>query len=113
MNKEEWRETMKLRSRAERQAVNAVTQGSAAETLQIAMLDIDRYCRERKFPMRLAINIHDEVVAYCKESHAEEGQLIVESLMGDVVNPFTGEPPLRDFVPLIASGYIADRWRKV
>jgi len=113
MSKEEWRETMKLRSRAERQAVNAVTQGSAAETLQIAMLDIDRYCRERKFPMRLAINIHDEVVAYCKESHAEEGQLIVESLMGDVVNPFTGEPPLRDFVPLIASGYIADRWRKV
>jgi hypothetical protein len=33
--------------------------------------------------------------------------------MGDVVNPFTGEPPLRDFVPLIASGYIDDRWRKV
>jgi len=113
MSKEDWKAAMRLRSRAERQAVNAVTQGSAAETLQIAMLDIDRYCTERKFPMRLAINIHDEVVAYCKESHAEEGLLIVESLMGDVVNPFTGEPPLRDFVPLIASGYIADRWRKV
>lgn len=111
-DKKKWRELNKIKSRAERQSVNSITQGSAAETLKIAMLDIARYCDREGFPMRLALNIHDEVVAYCDEKHAEEGLEIVETLMGGVVNPFTGEAPLRDYIPLLASGYIADRWQK-
>ncbi len=105
----EWR---KLRNRAQRQAVNAKTQGSAAETLKIAMLDIDRYCSNEKFPMRLALNIHDEILCYCKEDHAEEGLQILEYHMTNVVNPFTGEPPLRGDIELLSSGYISDRWLK-
>lgn len=111
-SKQEFKQLMRLKNRAERQAVNAITQGSAAETLKIAMLAIDNHCRTTGFPMRLALNIHDEVVCYCRESHAEEGLEIVETLMSDVVNPFTGEPPLRNYVPLVASGYIADQWQK-
>jgi DNA polymerase-1 len=111
-NRERWRELNKLKSRAERQAVNSITQGSAAETLKIAMLDITRHCESEGFPMRLALNIHDEVVAYCDKRHAEEGLEIIETLMAGVVNPFTGEPPLRDYIPLLASGYISDRWQK-
>lgn len=107
-----WKELNKLRGRAERQAVNSITQGSAAETLKIAMLDITRYCQSEGFPMRLALNIHDEVVAYCDERHADEGLEIVETMMADVVNPFTGEEPLRGYIPLLASGYISDRWLK-
>ena len=105
----EWR---KLRNRAQRQAVNAKTQGSAAETLKIAMLDIDRYCSNEKFPMRLALNIHDEILCYCKEDHAEEGLQILEYHMTNVVNPSTGEPPLRGDIELLSSGYISDRWLK-
>jgi DNA polymerase I len=111
-SKELFRLWAQRKGRAERQAANAIIQGSAAETLKIACLDIDAYVRKNKFPMRLALNIHDEIVAYCDERHAEEGLEIVETLMADVVNPFTGEPPLGDYVPLIASGYIADRWKK-
>lgn len=111
-DKAKWRELNKIRSRAERQAVNSITQGSAAETLKIAMLDITRHCETEGFPMRLALNIHDEVVAYCDERHAEEGLEIVETMMANVVNPFTGEPPLRGYIPLLASGYISDRWQK-
>lgn len=111
-SREERSRLYKLRSRAERQAANALVQGSAAETLKIAMVDIRNHCEETGFPMRLALNIHDELVAYCDEKLAEEGREIVESLMTSVVNPFTGEPPLRGFVPLVASCYIADRWQK-
>lgn len=111
-DRKRWRELNKIRSRAERQAVNSITQGSAAETLKIAMLDITRHCESEGFPMRLALNIHDEVVAYCDERHAEEGLEIVETMMANVVNPFTGDPPLRGYIPLLASGYISDRWQK-
>ena len=110
--REEWKRLNKLKSRAERQAVNSVTQGSAAETLKIAMLDIEQYCIDEGFPMRLALNIHDEIVTYCDEKHGEEGLAIVEYHMANVVNPFTGEDPLRGYVPLLASGYIADKWMK-
>jgi DNA polymerase-1 len=111
-NRKRWKELNKIKSRAERQAVNSITQGSAAETLKIAMLDIERHCKKDKFPMRLALNIHDEVVAYCDERHSDEGLEIVETMMANVVNPFTGEPPLRGYIPLLASGYISDRWQK-
>ncbi len=111
-SRDEVKKLRQLKARAERQAVNARTQGSAAETLKIAMLDIDRHCRTEGFPMRLALNIHDELVAYCDEKHAEEGLEIMTTLMANVVNPFTGEAPLRGDVPLLASGYIADRWQK-
>lgn len=111
-NKESWSEMSKLLARSERQGINAVIQGSAAETLKLAMIDIQRYVDKENFPLQLILNIHDELVSYVDEKHAEEGLEIVEYHMANVVNPLTGEGPLRGFVPLVASGQVSDKWLK-
>jgi DNA polymerase I len=112
LSKNEWRLANKRVMRAERQAVNAVVQGSAAETTKLAMIDIDAYARREGFPLRMVINVHDEIVALCPEDCAEEGLSVMRSCMESVVNPLTGKKPLNDWVPLSAAGKVSDRWEK-
>ncbi|GAB3619355.1 DNA polymerase I [Glutamicibacter endophyticus] len=51
-----------LRQIAERAALNAPIQGSAADLVKIAMLNVDRRLREGKFSSRMLLQVHDELV---------------------------------------------------
>jgi DNA polymerase I len=51
-----------LRSMAERAAVNAVIQGSAADIMKAALVAIHRLLREMRSPARLLLTVHDEIV---------------------------------------------------
>lgn len=102
----------KVRRGTERQAVNTITQGSASETALLAMVDVTTYCRQTRFPMRLVINVHDELVGTVPEHLAEEGAEALASLMGDVRIPHSGERPLGDRVPLAVKVVTAERWEK-
>jgi DNA polymerase-1 len=50
------------RAAAERQAINAPIQGTAADILKIAMIELERALREKGFQARMALQVHDEVV---------------------------------------------------
>ncbi|WP_163548100.1 DNA polymerase I [Candidatus Frankia nodulisporulans] len=50
------------RQMAERMALNAPIQGSAADIIKIAMLGVDRALREGAFTSRLLLQVHDELV---------------------------------------------------
>jgi DNA polymerase-1 len=110
--KEEWKKLNAKVNAAERQAINAIVQGSAADTIKLAMVDIRRHLAETGFPLTPVLNVHDEIVAVCPEEYAEEGLKVLVSRMEGVVNYRTGEPPLQGWVPLLASGTIGDRWAK-
>ncbi len=51
-----------LRQAAERAAINAPMQGTAADIIKRAMLAVDRWLRESAFPVRMIMQVHDELV---------------------------------------------------
>jgi DNA polymerase-1 len=111
-DKETWKKLNGMRNHAERQAINAIIQGTAADVIKVAMIDLQSFIDTDGFPLQLVMNIHDELVAITPEPHAEEGKEIMESIMSDVVNPFTHEPFLKGWCDLVASGTIDHYWRK-
>jgi len=50
------------RSQAERLAVNTVIQGSAADLIKVAMINIQRKIERENLPVKLILQIHDELV---------------------------------------------------
>ena len=69
-----------LKSRAERQAVNAVVQGSAADLCKQAMIDIDRAFKGTS--LKMLVQVHDELVAVAPEDEAVEMQELFIKAMG-------------------------------
>jgi DNA polymerase I len=51
-----------LRKAAERNAINSPIQGSAADIMKIAMLDVDAYITNHNLDARILLQIHDEIV---------------------------------------------------
>jgi DNA polymerase-1 len=105
-----WNDRRAIR-RAERQGVNSRVQGSCSEILKLGITRVFNYANENGVYMKMAIEVHDELVTLVREDEAEELLPIYRELMGDIVVPHTGERPLRD-IPLIASVGISDRWEK-
>ena len=60
------------RQMAERMALNAPIQGSAADIIKVAMLGVDRALREAKLSSRLLLQVHDELVAEVPKTEVDE-----------------------------------------
>jgi DNA polymerase-1 len=72
-----------MREAAERMAVNAPIQGSAADIIKLAMIRIDREFRRRGRGARLVLQVHDELIAEAPEREADEaGNIVRESMTG-------------------------------
>jgi len=51
-----------LRQYAERSAINAPMQGTAADIIKRAMIEVDSWLRSSRVPARLIMQVHDELV---------------------------------------------------
>jgi len=51
-----------VRAQAERLAVNTVVQGSAADLIKLAMINLHRRIQQERLPLRMLLQVHDELV---------------------------------------------------
>jgi DNA polymerase-1 len=70
-----------VRGLAERNAINAPIQGSAADIMKIAMIRIFRALREQGLGSKMILQVHDEVVVDTLRSEQDEVARIVKACM--------------------------------
>jgi DNA polymerase-1 len=71
-----------LQQYAERSAINAPMQGSAADIIKRAMLSIDAWCEAEGVPVSLIMQVHDELVFEVREDFLEQARTHISALMG-------------------------------
>ncbi|MGA1846415.1 DNA polymerase I [Deferribacter abyssi] len=74
-----------IRQRAERVAINAPIQGSAADIIKLAMINIYKYLQKNNVNARMILQIHDELVFEVKEEIVDMFIKDVRELMENVV----------------------------
>ena len=89
------------RQYAERTAINAPMQGTAADIIKRAMIDLDNEIQSGKFDMRMIMQVHDELIFEIKEAEVEAAiKLIIEKM----------ENAANLSVPLIVDVGIGKNW---
>ncbi|QIJ62101.1 DNA polymerase I [Streptomyces sp. JB150] len=73
------------REMAERMALNAPIQGTAADIVKIAMLNVDRALTEAKLTSRMLLQVHDEIVLEIAPGERERVEEIVRREMAGAV----------------------------
>jgi DNA polymerase-1 len=64
-----------------RVAINAPIQGSAADVIKKAMISVDTAINKKGLPLRLLLQIHDELVLECKADILEEATALIRKEM--------------------------------
>ncbi|HEY7820626.1 MAG TPA: DNA polymerase, partial [Vicinamibacteria bacterium] len=80
------------RSAAERVAVNTPIQGTAADLIKKAMIDLHHRLREERLRTRLLLQVHDELVLEAPDEEVDRASAVVRETMEQV---YPLEVPLR------------------
>jgi DNA polymerase-1 len=80
-----------VRSGAERNAVNAPIQGSAADIIKLAMINIHNRFEKEGFKSKMLLQVHDELVF---DAHKEELEIIRPIIKYEMENAFKMSVPL-------------------
>ena len=91
------------RQAAERAAINAPLQGSAADIIKKAMLDIDQLLLNELQEVKMIMQVHDELVFECPKDLADS----VMNKMKDIM-----EKTVKLKIPLIADAAIGNNWNE-
>ena len=73
-----------VRQFGERVAMNMPIQGTAADIIKIAMVEVDRALRERGLGARLVLQIHDELIVDTPRGEVEEVKTLMQQAMEGV-----------------------------
>ena len=92
-----------LRQASERAAINGPLQGSAADIIKVAMISINRWISENRSPIKLLLQVHDELLFEVPENYVEKD---IQSLVN-----IMEETTVID-VPLIAEYGFGTNWRE-
>lgn len=73
------------RKAAERAAINAPMQGSAADIIKKAMICVDDWTQSQDIPVTMIMQVHDELILEAKASYIEEAMLHLRRCMENTV----------------------------
>ncbi|HFI0169473.1 TPA: DNA polymerase I [Streptococcus suis] len=90
-----------VRNFAERTAINSPIQGSAADILKVAMINLDRALTEAGLSTRMLLQVHDEIVLEVPMAELETVKAMVKETM---------ESAIQLSVPLIADENEGETW---
>ncbi len=80
-----------VRGAAERNAVNAPIQGSAADIIKIAMINIHKKLKENNYKTKMLLQVHDELVFDVFKTELEDIKTLIKT---EMENAYTLEVPL-------------------
>jgi DNA polymerase-1 len=89
------------RAMAERMAMNTPIQGSAADLIVEAMLRLHSKIETESLPLKMLLQVHDELVFECPSENATEFSQIIKKEM---------ENAMQLDVPIVANAGIGDNW---
>ena len=90
-----------IRSGAERIALNTPIQGTAADLIKLAMIQVEN-CLNQQFPeAKLLLQVHDELIVECPEEIASEVAALISRQMQEIANLS---------VPLMAEAKTGKSW---
>lgn len=92
-----------IRMGAERLAVNTPIQGTQADLIKLAMLEIDREFTKRRLKAYMILQIHDELIFEVPDQEIEEVKQIVHHLMTNVMQ-------LK--IPLVVDINVGKNWKE-
>ena len=90
-----------VRKAAQRTAINAPMQGSAADIIKLAMIDIDQWLELGDVDARLVLQVHDELVFEVKD---QDAALLSEGVRFRMMSAASLE------VPLVVDIGVGDNW---
>lgn len=90
-----------VRKNGERIAVNTPAQGTAAEIIKLAMIDLDQKDLTNKEDIKMILQVHDELVFEIKENKVKDYAKKIKNVMENVV---------KLDVPLEVTGEVGDNW---
>jgi DNA polymerase-1 len=76
---------LQIRNGAERMAINSVVQGSAADLIKRAMVNLHRRLKKENRPSRMLLQVHDELVFETPRAAVEEDAQIIRQEMQDAI----------------------------
>jgi len=74
-----------LREFSKRAAINTPIQGTAADLIKLAMIEVDRRLQDGQFESGLLLSIHDELLFEIEDKRIEEAKEIVKESMEKVI----------------------------
>ncbi len=93
----------RTRMAAERAAINAPMQGTAADIMKLAMINMHDYIKGTGKDIHLILQVHDEVIVECPEKDIKTTLKALEQIMTDVT---------KLSVPLVVESGVANNWGK-
>ena len=94
-----------MRGFAERQAINAPIQGSAADIIKRAMIRIPAALKAAGLSATMLLQVHDELIFEAPEAEAKATKALITSVMENAADPV-----LTLAVPIVAEAGVADSW---